>query len=546
MKRKIKVEGQELVKEPGKVSKKVKAGTHASGNDKVMDVPVGTVVYSNKLKGPDGNSMAKRQEAREKRAKARKKFFDKFEKSQEKYGKFDKPTQNALSRKLDKHLQEALADEIENVEDIIQMDVANAESEGKPIPEYNLGGIVGLAGSLLTGNIPGAIMSGMNLVNSAVKKNSSSAVDSAPARGGFDLESMLSMLGTVGGGTAIPSFEPGGVVGGEEDWLTRVLRGALRGEGGPEAETMLGRYVADRLGQLPNEPGVPPANQPFSAALMTGNVPALNKPASIASIAPNPQSDPLGDDYGDGLDNFLANRPDFIEGIPDSAGVSPEDRAAYEAARDAHDKMLLEQRDKKNPPSTGDAITGEDGTMIQGWSPLVATLLNRITDAPRENRYKEYGERELGINSQIQEQAARNKALALEDLEVSKAGQRRRGRLSAGSVNLMRALDNAVETSGYRAAQKINQDYMNMTDKLLGDRGRLMTAQDQVRMGEEVRLEDARAQDKDAFWTAMGTAGQQLGRGYQERQKMRNLDPSSPVSIAASINALLRGLSSIG
>lgn len=397
---KINVEKGEIVDIPGVTPYEVGGGTHASGKDTPIEAPMGTVVYSDKVKAPDGKTMAERKEEREMRAKKRKQVMDKFLKAEELFGKSDKATSNAKSRKLNILLEEAVRDEMEEAEDIARMEVANYSAESGEPEDYILGGL---------------------------------------------------------------------------DPLMRLAGGIVGGPIGATAASVISNILGGSRKQKP-VPGIP--------TLPTPPV------TSIGNLVNDNVYDPAINVNMDGALDF-------------------QDQASMSGANDQFGSRegLLDN-------------AGSLGIGIQALAPLASTIISRIGDRPHQNEFIDYAREQLGLNEQQLSAAAGTRDLGFEQTAADAATSQYGNRISARSQNLMRMLDSALSTQKYRKDQQINDRFSQEQARLMGERGQIMTNQDQVQAGERIRTRAAEDADRDAFTTALSTSGQEVGRGLQQYAAM--------------------------
>lgn len=109
----VEVEGQEVFESPDGQMGKFKGPSHENGGIPVA-LPDGTAIYSKRIKGPDGRSMAKRKESRERQLN---KLMRKFEKNPE-----DQILKNTLQRT-------AIVNQIEDTHDIAVMEAMRKVSQ---------------------------------------------------------------------------------------------------------------------------------------------------------------------------------------------------------------------------------------------------------------------------------------------------------------------------------------------------------------------------------------------------------------------------------
>ena len=120
----INAEGGEVVESPDGEVMKLKGPSHESGGIDLA-VPGGTDIYSKRIKGPDGKTMAERKKARTDKLKE-------FEK------KLEKNPGDVLLKKSYSRMKQALA--MADEQDVATMNAAREEEEG--VPEFSNGGTV--------------------------------------------------------------------------------------------------------------------------------------------------------------------------------------------------------------------------------------------------------------------------------------------------------------------------------------------------------------------------------------------------------------------
>lgn len=129
----INAEGGEVIETPGGEPQELQGNSHAEGGID-LQVPEGTEIYSKRLKGPDGKSMADRKKARERQ-------LAKLEKLVE-----SNPTDKTIRKTLEKTKKDF---QIQEQQDMQKMQMAhqvsqifNIDSKGE-VTKHKLGGIAG-------------------------------------------------------------------------------------------------------------------------------------------------------------------------------------------------------------------------------------------------------------------------------------------------------------------------------------------------------------------------------------------------------------------
>lgn len=170
----------------------------------------------------------------------------------------------------------------------------------------------------------------------------------------------------------------------------------------------------------------------------------------------------------------------------------------------------------------GDLI-GLTGNTISTFAPLLNTLKSRSTDTPNINAFTEYGKEGIKKVEDAIQFADDTKAANLQALEEKTSSQRKRNRNTARGVNTMRALDLQTEANANLAENQVHNNFAGLMSQLLSIEAQFLNQQDQVVMGGEQAKDLADRQDKDVFYTNLGSDLSNIGLGLQETGKDINV-----------------------
>lgn len=185
------------------------------------------------------------------------------------------------------------------------------------------------------------------------------------------------------------------------------------------------------------------------------------------------------------------------------------------------EKTIVEQM-KALGINPGDLI-GLTGNAVSTFAPLWNTLQSRATDTPNINPFKEFGKEGIQKMEEAMQFADDTKTANLQALEERTSSQRKRNRNTARGVNTMRALDLQTEANANIAENQIHNNFAGLMTQLLASQAQLENQQDRMVMSGEQARDLADRQDKDNFYTNLGTDLSTLGLGLQETGKDINV-----------------------
>lgn len=162
----------------------------------------------------------------------------------------------------------------------------------------------------------------------------------------------------------------------------------------------------------------------------------------------------------------------------------------------------------------GDDI-GMIGSAINGVSPLMVTLLNRLGDKPNVNLHKNYGTEGLKNYNDALNQLKGLRGQQLGELKTSHNANLSRNRNSARGINTLRALDN-IASQGYSSAKdKLNSNFNRIMFDAMNKKTGLLDKRDSIVMQGETQRDLADRQDRDNFYTNLNKDITNLGVSLQ-------------------------------
>lgn len=223
------------------------------------------------------------------------------------------------------------------------------------------------------------------------------------------------------------------------------------------------------------------------------------------------------DDYhviDDGSTEYKTSKPSLATGDFNGNVGGTED-----TGDDAKEKSKF-----KNPLANitaGDAL-GMFGNLYQGFAPYKNTLENRAGDTPNVNMFKDYGKEGLKTLDKTKGYVAGIRDENLQDVELARAGNVKRGRNSARGVNTMRALDLASTQGANRQQGEIYKAFAQQMMNILGQEAGMENQQDQIVMQGEQNRDLADRQDRDNFFTQMAKDKVAIGESLTRTGKSAN------------------------
>lgn len=446
------VEGDEVIETPSGEIQEMQGPSHENGGIDIF-APTGTEVFSKRLKGPDGETMAKRKIKREKTMNKVSKLLD------------SNPTDVALRNTYKKT---RMSNEIEEAQDMAKMQLAKTLSEmvdtfayGGKMKHYANGGTLGE--DPIYGGIQYAKGYGLNQFQPYLNMYGQTPTTMNPNWADVNnRKAFQKLIGTT----------PDGVFG--SDTLSKAQA----------------YYAANPV-------------QPKQAQTTT-NLPTIAEGTPGVTTTNTP------------WDTDRDQIPNFVD-INSRNGMAPAPNTPNTEIGDAGEEASWSKGlgDEFSGITLGDMI-GMAGNIYSTFAPMRNTLRNRAGDTPNINAFKDYGKDTLAKLDESKQFQGSVRDQALSNLELDRSGTIRRGRNTARSINTMRALDLAADAQVNQAKAQIYNNFAQTMQSILGaEAGALADRDAKVMSGEQAR-DLADRQDRDNFYTQLGKDISTKGTGLQK------------------------------
>lgn len=164
--------------------------------------------------------------------------------------------------------------------------------------------------------------------------------------------------------------------------------------------------------------------------------------------------------------------------------------------------------------TAGDMV-GLFGQLYSTFKPMENTRANRAGDTPNINPFLNYGKDALAKMDQSKEYIKQIRDEQNKDLELSRTSAIKRGRNSARGVNTLRALDLAADANANNTKSQIFNQFAQAMQQIYDKESQLENEQDfRVMEGEYKRDENDR-KDRDTFFEQMAQDIATKGAGLQ-------------------------------
>lgn len=171
---------------------------------------------------------------------------------------------------------------------------------------------------------------------------------------------------------------------------------------------------------------------------------------------------------------------------------------------------------------TAGDVTGMIGTLLGTFGGENITERSRATDTPNINPYADFGKDALAALEESKGYVAGERDRALQDINLSRTSNIKRGRSSARGVNTMRALDLASTQQADKATSDVYGNFANQMMQMFQQQSGLENIQDKAVMTGEEKRDLADRADKDAYFTALSQDLQTKATGLQQTGKNVN------------------------
>lgn len=457
----IEVEGGEVLDMNGMDPVEIQGARHEQGGVDVT-VPSGTKIFSDRLKGPDGKTMAERKKRREGQMK---KIEDILSDNST-----DLAVKNAYERK--KNVVEQ-----EEAQDLMMQQMADAYDKLRANDMY-AGGTGPNGTDPRYGNFSGIQYSkgyNLNQFQPFLQNYVDSTQNTSPDWGDINnRKAFQKMIGT------------------KEDGIF-----------GPDTLAKAQAYYSNR--QQPAVSAVPEIDTGASPNLASA-VKGIASPTSGANTGEVVQDASVSDT------GRTTDKPSLATGDYNNTG-----RGADSNARGNGNEDLPEQKWKDLIPNmTGGDLLSLYGNFLGATDPLDNVLENRAGDQPNINHFRNFGKDALEALENEKGYVEGQKSQALMKLMLSNAASKKSMRGSARGVNTLRALDLAADLNKDIAGNDVQNNFAQQMMQIFGQQAQLENQQDQMVMSGEERRDLADRQDRDQYYTNKGIALNAKSKGIQE------------------------------
>lgn len=449
-------EGGEVVQEPGQTATKLKGPSHAKGGIDI-DVPSGTVIFSKKLKGPDGRSMADRKLSRDKQLK----------KVQEALK--DNKADTMHKKTAERSMQTLLMEELTDINTMMEA-FSKSQQGGKRVKAETGYVVDPNPDSMFYGQSPAK--------NRRVMK-------------GYKWDQPFDPY----------YFQKQVFPNDPSQWDNVVGPKTFAAMNSPEGKTALGNLQTEYTAlNTPGEVGpngIPAAPSNFLNQAAQNQAPIQENPISVnmegAQITPTTPGTYFPAEAS-GYDVF-SPEPDPMAGLT-------YDPTATEAT--------AEQVDPTNTAGDIASIAGPVGKTL-------TTIFNRLGDKPTPNYYQNYGSQAIQANAQSIKgtNEARDIEMQRNNALVNALRLNRGGR----SINTNNAYNVGVLTEAGRNANRISATYNRLLSDLMEKRGMLTSQQDRAIAEGKKYADTTDNQNRDAFATNLNKNIGDIATGIQHREQ---------------------------
>lgn len=481
----IEAEGEEVIETPNGDVSQLKGPSHSEGGIDMV-VPSGSEIFSKKLKGADGKSMAERKIDREKKEAKVEKLLK------------DSPTDMTLK----KTLQRTKANN-EKVEQTDMMKMQFAKMMADMVQHYALGGVVdsyAYGGPVGDPQYPNG--------------NPFPEIKYAHGLGFQDFKPYYDQFASMTGVKTAPPLDYGSkeFQDAYSDYLQKNSPRKLK-----KVDNIYGNDYLESSKALFSNIGAKGSGTPTSGT-GSGTNPNIDYGAINNYFGNLPISD-------DAHVSEVTNRPYMATpGIVADGATNKNSSAAVDGTGDDAGKYdwLNSIIGGKNGGMTAGDMVGLFGQLYSTFKPMENTRANRAGDTPNINPFLNYGKDALAKMDQSKEYIKQIRDEQNKDLELSRTSAIKRGRNSARGVNTLRALDLAADANANNTKSQIFNQFAQAMQTIYGQEATLENDQDSKVMQGEYMRDLADRQDRDNYFTQMAQDIATKGAGLQHIGKSFN------------------------
>ena len=469
----IEAEGGEVVQEPQGEAYELEGPQHEQGGIDMPPLPSGTVIYSDKVKGPDGKTMAERKARRDK-------LIEQLSKNL-KGSKADAIHRATMERAMEATVLEDMMDIATMTQEFMKAQQGSKVKArtGMVVPESGFGGDVPRKRKVQDGLSWDAEFDPYYFQRAFFDEDESqwdnvvgpkTAEAIATPRG----QELMDILGKMNKGESI------------------YQQGPQFGEDGIQIPLAQGNILRDAFGRV-TEPDIP--QNPYNVQFPEGSQEYEFGPNQLANLVAPGQYSPAG----------AVMREDPMPSEFADYGVDMEMTPSMRGGEGMAEGM---------PNTAGDvaAIAGPLGKTL-------TTIFNRLGDRPQQNFNQNYGQEALELNAQGMRGMAAGR-----DQDIQRNNRMLnalRNYSSARSINTSRAMDLSALTQGGDTANRISARFQQQMQQALAQRAGMVNDRDRVTAAGAERAHVANVQDRDAFYTNIGQNIGDITTGVQSRERNR-------------------------
>lgn len=517
----IEVEGGEVLETPDGQVQQVEGASHEEGGVPLSNVPQGTDIFSDRLKGKDGKTMAERKTSRERKRLSLESILTE--------NKTDRALSNAVKRKIgflekeeeeDKQMQE-IANQIQealtmnpNQEEFMygtgtqgKKYALGTDEEGTPPPGF----IQGFGVNQDDYEEPLYGTANINNYETNVIKNIQEGLGMDPKTKGF---------GTVWGkGSNQLLFNK--IISTNPDLAAKAKK---------QGRTTLGWTKQNVLNAANN--GISPEYQKILNVNEQGYKFNPNSLSPEADIETNPRiaeakadavfytPGQIGTEIG-AEERLISAEEDSDYYTPGQVGTEKINPPGTAVGRFLRGKGTdLANKIGENIPGVtlGDALNLY-GNYKAGTNSMKNALENFERTPAEVNPYVNFGKEALKEVDLMKENVAGQRDLAQQKLNAQARGSKKAGRSGARGINQQRALDLAVDYQNIQGTNDLTAKVLEQLVGIQGTKADLLTKRDAMVMKGEEDKNDRSLKNLDAFYTAKGKAFKDQSSALQHSGK---------------------------
>ena len=538
----IEAEGEEIVQEPNGNMYELNGASHEEGGID-MTVPQGTQIYSKRLKGADGKTMAERKAFREKQLAKLKRLLER------------NPNDKTLKRTLSKTENDFAKQEAEDLEYMNYMHQQSTMEQ--PQEEFKTGGYatddpiipsrklnkliksrtpiqlttpenystdINISKNLLTlGNKPvnppyvAPTDEEVFNMNDTTYNNIPNIYNVRAIVPGENLNFNYSKPQTIKAKSkpSISNIQTGPHSNGNNNYISNVQL-APHSNGADNLPTPVNLSNVTY-----NKPNVK-ANKPNSTT-NTNSTTARTPISTLGSVNPNPQLVDTYSNIGNSILEATRYRNEATRettgnnnDVTNSNGNSTRNNSNVNTSSVSSERGINKLfKDLEFPMTLGDAVDLY-GKYRVAYDPAEMTLRNRSGDTPNINAYENYGKRGINQLEKTKDFLEYNLGQAIQNNELNTNSYKSNNSNNARSINTLNALNMAADAQQMAADNQAYMQYGNQIASIDGQLANMMNQQDQMVMQGEQNRDDADRRDRDNFNMQLQKDINTKNKGIQE------------------------------